>query len=308
LLDCGWRCARRPVEAALTTLAEGVRQVDWLCGAGPLLIFLPDARWCSTLRNLAKHSLLPTSSLITDRLDSFLLAPSSSVTFLVYSPKWVLPDNADYTSQMVAAQSATTPLPPGPREQAISDWQSEYPPAHLLSRTFGHAWHAVTCPDGTGPPPFVMGVLRTCDRRLFSACIRALTRHTFTADYSVRFRPSANDELVCPCHRAGVDRELGPPGSVDGESSVQPGALDGESAPGSIDRERAPPLAFTLLHLIHHSTANACPLVAPLRSSILCNSSLDFIFGTEDGGFRLATFIHMSQTLLRPLPPRPDPP
>jgi hypothetical protein len=28
----------------------------------------------------------------------------------------------------------------------------------------------------------------------------------------------------------------------------------------------------------------------------------------EDGGFHLATFIHISQTLLCPLPPHPDPP
>jgi hypothetical protein len=165
----------------------------------------------------------------------------------------------------------------------------------------------MVCPDGSGPPPFVLGALRSGNRRLFTACLRALTRHTFTADYSYRFRPNTGDETVCPCHRAEADRDLGPQGSEDGDSSVQPGLSDGELAPGSMDREHRPPPAYTLLHLLHHATANACHLVAPLQSSILLDSPLAFIFGTEDGGFCLATFIHMTQTLLRPLPPRPDP-
>jgi hypothetical protein len=79
-------------------LANGVCQVDWLCRAGLLLIFLPDTHWCSMLRNLAKHPLLPTSSLITDCLDLFLASPSSSVTFYVFSPKWSLPGNVDFSA------------------------------------------------------------------------------------------------------------------------------------------------------------------------------------------------------------------
>jgi hypothetical protein len=264
LLDCGWRCARRPVEAVLSALADGLRQVDWLCRAGPLLVFLPDSWWCSTLHTLSKHSLLPTSLLIADRLDSFLLSASSSVSFHIFSPKWSLPGNTDYSSQMEAAQSALQPSNPTHREQAIIDWQSEYPPPHLLSRTFGHAWCAMVPPDGSGPPPFVIGALRARDRRLFTACLRALTCHTFTADYSMCFRPASDDVLLCPCHQALADRELSPQSSADGEPLVQPGLSDGESAPGSTDREHRLPPAYTLLHILHHSTPRACPLLAPL--------------------------------------------
>jgi hypothetical protein len=189
----------------------------------------------------------------------------------------------------------------------ISDWQSEYPTPHLLSHTFGHTWHAMVCPDSSGPPPFILDALCACDRCLFTTCLRALTCHTFTADYSLRFCPTAGDEIMCPCHWAGVDHELGPQGSVDRETSVQPSLSDSELAPGLTDQEYRPPLAYTLLYLLYHSTTGACPLVAPLHSSVLNDLSLDFIFRTEDSGFRLATFIHMSQTLLCPLPPCPNP-
>jgi hypothetical protein len=163
-------------------------------------------------------------------------------------------------------------------------------------------------PDRSGPPPFILSALRAQDCRLFSACLHTLTHHTFTVDYSMRFHPTADDELIYPCHRAEVDHELGLQGPADGEPLVQPNLSDGESASGLMDREHRPPPAYTLLHILYHSTPRTCPLLAPLHSLTLHNSSLDFIFGTEDRGFCLTTFIHMSQTLLHPLPLRPDPP
>ena len=60
---------------------------------------------------------------------------------------------------------------------------------------------------------------------------------------------------------------------------------------------------YTVKHIL-----TECPLTASLRESILHNASLNRIFSTEDGGASLALFLHRSQLLLRPLPPRPDPP
>jgi hypothetical protein len=163
-------------------------------------------------------------------------------------------------------------------------------------------------PDGKSLPPFVVGALSVGHRHAFCACLQATTGHAFTADYSWRFWPRANDNTVCPCHWAGMDRELGPQGSADGELLVQPGLPDGELSPqSSVDQERRPPPAYTLTHLLHN-TPHACPLLSTLRRDILLNASMSHIFGTEHSGLCLASFILLSQTLLRPLPPCPDPP
>jgi hypothetical protein len=220
-LDCGWHCGQRPVEVALLALSISLSQVNWLCLPGLLYVFLPDPRLYHTVRLLTKHSLLPISSVITDCLETFLLAPSSSVEFYTLSLRWSLPADQAYTTLEAEAQMDAASVAPSPHDLMIQEWQDSYPPPHLLPCVFGHAYRSLTCPDGTGPPPFVRGTLKALDCCLFSACLRASTRHTFTADYSICFRPSAGDETVCPCHRAGVDRELGL-GSVDRESSVQP--------------------------------------------------------------------------------------
>ena len=49
-----------------------------------------------------------------------------------------------------------------------------------------------------------------------------------------------------------------------------------------------------------HSTPCACHLGG--------YSSLRTLLSLEDGGHRLVKFLHYTQALLRPLPPRPDPP
>ena len=59
-------------------------------------------------------------------------------------------------------------------------------------------------------------------------------------------------------------------------------------------------------HTVKH-VLTACLLTATLRQEVLLNWGLPSIFGSEAGGYALCLFLHLSQ-LLRPLPPRPDPP
>ena len=52
-----------------------------------------------------------------------------------------------------------------------------------------------------------------------------------------------------------------------------------------------------------------CPLHTSPRQRIFGIHTLDsFVFGTEDGGRKLGEFQRTTNRLLRPLPPRPDPP
>ena len=66
-------------------------------------------------------------------------------------------------------------------------------------------------------------------------------------------------------------------------------------------------LPHTHLYTLHH-VLTSCPLTATYRSKFLRNCSVDELFRSELGAKRLCRFLHFSQTLLRPLPPRPDPP
>ena len=63
----------------------------------------------------------------------------------------------------------------------------------------------------------------------------------------------------------------------------------------------------TVLHSASHILSN-CPLVSIFHSRILKDFSFHYLFWTVKGAEALATFLVRSNSLLRPLPPRLDPP
>jgi len=62
-----------------------------------------------------------------------------------------------------------------------------------------------------------------------------------------------------------------------------------------------------VLHSAPH-ILDSCPLVSIFRDHILQGASSHYLFWTVKGASALATFLLRSNSLLRPLPPRPDPP
>ena len=60
---------------------------------------------------------------------------------------------------------------------------------------------------------------------------------------------------------------------------------------------------FTLTHALRH-----CPALAEVRGDTIANLPLSHLLSTSEGVAALCRFLHYSQVLLRPLPPRPDPP
>jgi len=62
-----------------------------------------------------------------------------------------------------------------------------------------------------------------------------------------------------------------------------------------------------VLHSAPH-ILDSCPLVSIFRDRILQGASYHYLFWTVKGASALATFLLRSNSLLRPLPPRPDPP
>jgi len=70
---------------------------------------------------------------------------------------------------------------------------------------------------------------------------------------------------------------------------------------------RQTPITHSPEHVLNH-----CPLMAPFRHIIADphTGHIDYhnLFHTIKGAYALANFLLRSNSLLRPLPPRPDPP
>jgi len=158
---------------------------------------------------------------------------------------------------------------PSYRQQVMDDWRRDL---SSLDRS-SPAWRSCEPPDGSSPLPFIRGVLSSRSRRLFSAAIQLTTRHSFDANYSAKFRPTADDNTTCPCSH--------------------------EEGPGGLRRASK---SYNINYILFR-----CPLSSQRQAIFGATSSLAFIFGPEDGGRKLREFLHAIQTLLRPCP-RPDPP
>ena len=101
-----------------------------------------------------------------------------------------------------ARQGPTTPPPPPTtsqlhntsREDAITDWQNSW----LAAPRRQLAYLALNHPPDGGLPPFIKG-LNKFPRPIVATCIRLLTTHAFTGEYTARFRPSSFDPHHCQC-------------------------------------------------------------------------------------------------------------
>ena len=318
---------RTVADALWKALLEGLSHAPEFPGPRPLLILLPNHALLPYLTSFGKHRYLPQTAQFTALLDDST-SESSPTEIWLFSPKW---KNLPYSLTLASAMSDIPPSShtptPSRRERAFTHWQSDFDCGILPRR--GPAWTSVIRPEGTTPPPFTLGALSPRNRRYFTACMQLTTRHCFEADYSLKFRASAGDEVRCPCNfsrhldgsvvgggptRGRTDTEAGSQGNAVGPTLdfetlqslyLNPNALmEDRGGEPPTHRRRSPlTITYTLRHVLM-----ACPLTATFRSKFLRDMSLDAIFRLEEGATRLCRFLHFSQALLRPLPPRPDPP
>jgi len=174
----------------------------------------------------------------------------------------------------------------------------------------------------------VWGALSLKDRRAASACLQIALRHGFFKEYSERFRPNADDNNVCPCNHP--DQPHAPPRSLIREGSDEgyerlmseflrpdlptPSPHPPPRSPHPPHRSHLPrhrrtsPPPRLHLNTVSHVLVHCPLLTSPRRRIFGQRVNFDFIFGTFDGGRKLGEFLRASNRLLRPLPPRPDPP
>jgi len=288
VVESGWRRGRAGTEALLLVLVDGLCHASGF-HVGPLRIFLPNRAIAPLLFKLSKHTYLPLSSNIVSLVSDFVdYSPDLFAEFHWFSVKWAHIPGCD-TLRRLGEDTTSAPPPPlsspvSCKDAAFESWRLDY---HHLPQAIHFANVSFGEPNGNRLPPYTSGLLKSLNRRYWSAGIQLTTRHCFDADYSFRFRPSKGDETLCPCSYNAAD-------SLRRFSKEDP-------------LTRLPTPEPLTSHTVAHVLSD-CALTADLRSSVLQNRSLNHIFSTEAGGYALCRFLHLSQRLLRPLEPRPEPP
>jgi len=303
LIYKGVTCNASRPHALFSALCEGLTYAHL---SNHVRIFLPDLSLTNYLFHMHKHSLLLFSCLFSSLLLNFLSQdPLHHADLLRYSIKWAgLPGKAIWESFVDEEQRLIFPCPPtpllNPKACLIQEWANLY----LTLHREGCVWQSIIIPDGR-PPPFCIGTLSCKDHHTFSAAIQLACDHAFTATYSNIFRANASDNTLCPCNY-----NTQPPSPLSHQSFDQLMAIQYQQ-PRSPSTSPPPlPLQWpsprkrnTTQHVLFE-----CHLHSSPRRCIFGRFPFDaYIFGTEDSGRKLSKFQHTTNTLLRPLPPRPDP-
>jgi len=302
--------------------------------------FLPSRSLQTPLLSLRKHTNLPSASLFLSTISVLLMtSPDIFITLLhlptklpkppksgpapdprIFSCNWPGPprkDNILDGIRITVQNHAITPPPPVPTKLlAFHLWKEDNP------KPIACKWapeKSLLIPDSPIPPPFTQGALSLKQRRASSVALQVLLKHCFSGDYSCRFCPGTGDTLTCPCsfttpHPADpAATTLANNPATSDHSTVDQAGFErrmaeylGTTPPTPTP---TPPHARRpTQHSAHHAIFS-CPASHHLRLDILgTNPSPSFLFHTAKGAVQLLTFLFTSNSLLRPLPPCPDPP
>ena len=293
-------------------------------------IFLLDLSLSPYLFHFHKHPLLDLSYSLRSILTAFFDAdPLHHADAYRYSIKWSgLPGMARIDSLSEEQQAIVFPLPPPslitPKAQLLRDWQNAFD----LLRRDARYWQSIIRPDGE-PPPFYKGALSRLDRRTASSAVQLAFDHAFTATYSELFRPHSGDNTLCPEHT----HHITPPSPITEQHlfdrlmrdfldprSYRPPSLSPSPhysraslprpqrlSPRGV-RQRLSPSPTSWRNTTDHVLFRCPSLTSPRRRFFGTNAFDTYVFGTFDGAVKLGNFQRATNRLLRPLPPRPDPP
>ena len=123
---------------------------------------------------------------------------TTSLSLRTYHPTWPgapsLEDRRVLTSLVEHEAIGPTPTCDVPPTQAM--WQrirTDYSPSNHPSTI------ACVLPQGTKLPPAIQAAASCKDRAVSCTIPCLITNHYFGANYSIRFRPNAGDNIYCPC-------------------------------------------------------------------------------------------------------------
>ena len=238
-------------------------------------IFLPAPSATFHPFRLSKHAGLSFSHMITHHLSTFLQADAlHTVRVTRFSGKWSgLPGEEHLKELVTLNQPLVFPLPPPPlvtrQKQALRAFYNWWEERDQTHEALSH----VPPPslDKLTPIPFMQGILRH-NRSTRPRHLYATGTRTFTGhDFTHGY--SVRFRLMAN------------------------------------DNIICPCLALPPRYFTRHHVLLQCPLHSGARQRLFGHHlTLDFILGTEDGGYAFAKFVDETGVFLRPLPPRPDPP
>ena len=168
-------------------------------------IFFQDASFPSYCINSHVPSATLSLAAVTCRAISDLLDRSQGSIIGHWHPgTWSWPGQSSWTAiqlslveQMIAATlSHNTTQLPSSKDLIFTEWSHTRP--RLKPRDPRR--HLPPFSDEPSPTlhPFVKGVLSAGSRHLQCAAFQVITGHSFQADYSLKFRAEAQDNLECP--------------------------------------------------------------------------------------------------------------
>jgi hypothetical protein len=163
-------------------------------------IFYTDKSFPTYATSTYASSHLPFSLAITNAFNDLLTDADLTFTGFWASKAWVGVRAEEWHQQR--KEEATyktihefTPLPPS-RDCIFLEWHRNRSPLHRSDPRRSYS----VCFDDPSPSlhPFVIGALSSKSRTLQCAAFQLATHHTFHADYSTSFRPTAGDNTSCP--------------------------------------------------------------------------------------------------------------
>jgi hypothetical protein len=235
---------------------------------GPIILWLRPKLSIDRLLTLSPHRdthiTYDTRLLIAQYLDNDV---TTSLSLCTYHPTWPgapTPKDRSVLNPLVDGEAiGPTPLTDVPPKEVM--WRrirADYTPSDHPSTI------ACVPPQGNKLPPAMLAAVSCKDRIISCTIPRLITNHYFGADYSIRFRPNAGDNLYCPC-------------------------------------EHRPRRRGRRLHTKHHVLFD-CENTLPFQLKHLRRHNLttwESLFTTEEATAHLCDFLRDSNsTLLRPLP------
>ena len=236
--------------------------------SGCIFIFIPNKQLLHYILNFSKHHFLPFSRCLQTFFSTFFSTDvCHRAEILWFSTKWSA-KVLDGVFKHLAEEAQLDTLPSPPSFSPAAKAIVAWAETYTLNAR--RSFYTIEPPNPTHPqpPPFIRSTLSHGNCQYSSAAFQIATGHGFFANYSDTFCAHAEDSTTCPC------------GEVLNINLVW----------------------HSPEHVLFRCPLHSTPHVCHLRGY----SSLYTLLSSEDSGHRLVKFLHYTQALLHPLPPRPD--